>query len=142
MLEKYDPNFNLKKCCDGIKLKQGFTTIKQCESYLRKMVPQESYFQKKIIKELKARYPDAFVQKISLQQYSGGAGFPDILMIYKGQYFGFEVKRPAGLNEASEIQKKKIEMLNKAGGIAIVCTYPEECFKVVDEWERKIGKRK
>ena len=63
-------------------------------------------------------------------------------MIYKGQYFGFEVKRPAGLNEASEIQKKKIEMLNKAGGIAIVCTYPEECFKVVDEWERKIGKRK
>lgn len=103
----------------------------------RKEIPKEGYFQDKIKKGLKKRYQGAFVRKISQAQYSEG-GTPDILCIIDGHYFGFEIKRPL-LGEPSKLQMKAIREINGAGGTAAVVSWPEECYKIIDDWKKGVG---
>ena len=70
-------------------------TKKEALAILRKEIKKEPYYQDKIKKALKAKYPKAYVVKISQSMYSQ-AGIPDIMMIYCGHYFGFEVKTSGG----------------------------------------------
>ena len=46
----------------------------------------------------------------------GTSGVPDILCCYKGRFLGLEVKLPSG--RLTELQKRAIEKINRAGGIA------------------------
>lgn len=46
----------------------------------------------------------------------GSAGIPDIICCYKGRFLGLEVKLPGG--RLTELQKRAIEKINCAGGIA------------------------
>ena len=46
----------------------------------------------------------------------GTSGVPDIICCYKGQFLGLEVKLPTG--RLSELQKRAIGKINRAGGIA------------------------
>lgn len=46
----------------------------------------------------------------------GCAGIPDIICCYKGRFIGLECKLPGG--RLTELQKRAIEKINRAGGIA------------------------
>lgn len=46
----------------------------------------------------------------------GTNGVPDIICCYKGRFLGMECKLPGGV--LTELQKRAIEKINKAGGIA------------------------
>ena len=46
----------------------------------------------------------------------GASGVPDIICCYKGRFLGLEVKLPSG--KLTELQKRAIEKINRAGGIA------------------------
>ena len=131
MLESYDRNFNTERFIKGYMQKKGCSrTIAMQE--LRRKIPKESYYQDKIKKALKRRYPDAFIVKIAQGMYSEG-GIPDVMCIISGHYFGFEVKRPL-LGTASKLQEKRIQQISDAGGTAAIVSWPEECFRIIDDW--------
>ena len=46
----------------------------------------------------------------------GTSGVPDIIACYKGRFLGLEAKLPGG--RLTELQKRGIEKINHAGGIA------------------------
>ena len=46
----------------------------------------------------------------------GTNGGPDIICCYKGRFIGLECKLPGG--RLTELQKRAIEKINRAGGIA------------------------
>ena len=46
----------------------------------------------------------------------GCAGIPDIICCYKGRFIGLECKMPG--DRLTELQKRAIEKINRAGGIA------------------------
>lgn len=96
---------------------------------------KESYYQARIIKWLKAEYPDAFVWKAQAGPYSR-QGIPDVCMILCGHFFGFEVKRPDN-GRLSPIQAQTIKQINAAGGTALVVSYPEQAKEAIEEWEIK-----
>ena len=46
----------------------------------------------------------------------GVSGVPDIICCYKGRFLGLEAKLPGG--RLTELQKRALEKINRAGGIA------------------------
>ena len=131
LLESYDEHFN------GEAFICGYMTKKNCNRTLamqeiRRKIPKESYYQEKIKKALKRRYPDCFVVKIAQGMYSEG-GIPDVMCIVDGHYFGFEVKRPL-LGKPTKLQEKRIQQIADAGGTAAIVSWPEECFRIIDNW--------
>lgn len=54
----------------------------------------------------------------------GTAGIPDIICCYQGDFIAFEVKRPGG--NATILQRRTLERINKAGGCANVVSSVEE----------------
>jgi hypothetical protein len=46
----------------------------------------------------------------------GTSGVPDIIACYKGRFLGLEAKLPGG--RLTELQKRAIAKINRAGGIA------------------------
>ena len=133
MLENYDRRMVPADVIASIQRKKGCDK-KAALSILRKEIPKEKYFQDKIIKELKKAFPDGYVQKMTLGPYSQ-AGFPDILLILGGHYFGFEVKRPI-VGSLSAIQGRTRDLLREAGGTVEVVSYPEEAIAAVKEYLR------
>ena len=126
---------NLDELIDYVSQKKGCnrtTARKWCQSN----VPEESYFQKKIMDYLEERYPNSFVRKISQGAYSQG-GTPDILFIYKGRYIGFEVKRPY-FGVTSKLQEQTIKQIRRAGGVAEVVIYVSEVKKIMDIVEQEL----
>ena len=117
MLERYEPNFDENEFIRSFMEARGLRTKKEAMAALRKEIKKESYYQDKIKKALKAKYPRAFVVKISLSMYSR-AGIPDIMMIYCGHYFGFEVKRPV-VGVPSKLQEETIRKITAAGGTTL-----------------------
>lgn len=54
------------------------------------------------------------------------AGVPDIIGCYKGRFFGFETKLPEKRSNTSVMQKRMMEKIQAAGGMAqVVCTIQE-----------------
>ncbi|MCD8366332.1 MAG: VRR-NUC domain-containing protein [Clostridiales bacterium] len=132
MLEKYIEGMTTEKAVRMAMEKSGAKNRAEAMEYLRKSIPKESYFQKKIKDALAKKYPQAYVAKIA-QGYYSYSGIPDIMFIMDGRYFGFEVKRPI-FGKASAIQEQTIIKLREAGAVAEVVSYPEEAIKVVDDW--------
>lgn len=62
------------------------------------------------------------------------AGIPDIIACYKGVFLGIEVK--LDYNKPSEIQKAKLKLINKAGGIGIVAYSVDDVKEVLKEVDR------
>lgn len=106
-------------------------TRAQAEKYLMKEIPKESYYQTKIIKYLRANYPQALIWKAAAGAYSY-CGIPDICMVYGGRCFGFEVKRPF-VGKISPIQLQTIRKIREAGGIAGIVTSIEEVKDLIQE---------
>ena len=66
----------------------------------------------------------------------GASGIPDIICCYKGRFLGLEVKLPNG--KLTELQKRAIEKINRAGGIACRVESVEEVKAVIDRIEGEI----
>lgn len=58
---------------------------------------------------------DAFYFKEHGGAY-GSSGVPDIVCCYQGRFLGLEAKLPGG--RLTELQKRAIDKINRAGGIA------------------------
>lgn len=138
MLERYEENFDEEKFIMSFMAARNIGTKKAALAELRKLIKKEGYYQTKIKDALKRKYPEAFVRKISQGAYSEG-GIPDVLMIYRGHYFGFEVKRPV-VGVPSKLQEETIRQIRRAGGTALLVRWPEEAVKAVTMWEATAGK--
>ena len=66
----------------------------------------------------------------------GASGIPDIICCYKGRFLGLEVKLPNG--KLTELQKRAIEKINRAGGVACRVESVEEVRAVIDRIEGEI----
>lgn len=97
--------------------------------------PKEKYFQEHIIKAIRREFPEALVIKLTLSMYSQ-AGIPDIMVIHNGRYVGIEVKRPIG-SRVSELQRRCMDAIHKAGGTAGVCRWPEEAIALIHSSEER-----
>ncbi|MGN0907942.1 MAG: VRR-NUC domain-containing protein [Bullifex sp.] len=76
---------------------------------------EEKLFESKVKKLLTDR--GAWV----LKTWGGGfqrSGVPDLLVCYKGKFFGVELKSDKG--KTSPLQELELKMINKAGGVGIV----------------------
>lgn len=108
----------------------------------REVIPQESYYQTKIIKEIKKWAEmgvidkNAYVWKQQAGQFAN-TGLPDVALITRtkdghGQIFFFEIKRPL-LGRLTEMQQHMIERLSAAGAVASVAVYPNDVYDVLME---------
>ena len=60
----------------------------------------------------------------------GCTGIPDIICCYKGRFIGLECKLPSG--RLTELQKRAIEKINRAGGIACRVESVEDAKRVIE----------
>lgn len=95
-------------------------TKAEADRYIRARMPKESYFQTKIMKWIRANFPEAFIWKAAAGPYSR-QGIPDICCVIGGRFYGFEVKRPF-IGVLSRIQEQTIKEIRAAGGVAEVVT--------------------
>ena len=68
----------------------------------------------------------------------GCSGIPDVICCYKGRFLGLECKLPGG--RLTELQKRVIEKINRAGGIARRVASVEDVKEIIrqaDEERRK-----
>lgn len=128
MLEKYEPNVTAEQIVERIKKERSCSKTLALK-IISKESPHEKDYQKKIIAGIKKAFPDGFVRKITIGQYSEG-GLPDVMCIIKGHYFGFEVKRPV-IGEATDLQKRTMKQIEEAGGTCRVVSYPEEAIETI-----------
>lgn len=109
--------------------------------FVRRKVPQESYYQKKIMDDLKKRAAKeglrAVIWKAAQGMFSRG-GVSDVNALIGGVMFCVEVKRPF-FGEASELQKQFVDDVNAAGGVAGVVVYADELDPL---WQRAAEIRK
>ena len=59
----------------------------------------------------------------------GTNGVPDIICCYKGRFLGLECKLPGG--RLTKIQKRTIEKINRAGGVACRVESVEDVKRVI-----------
>ena len=59
----------------------------------------------------------------------GPNGVPDIICCYKGRFLGLECKLPGG--RLTELQKRALEKINRAGGIACRVESVEDVKRVI-----------
>ena len=109
-------------------------TTAQAEQYLRAHLPKESDYQDKIIKQIRALCPSAFVWKAAAGAYSR-QGIPDVCAVIDGQYYGFEVKRPF-IGVLSKMQEQTLMQIWRAGGKAYVVSYPSEVVRILQKKEK------
>ncbi len=60
----------------------------------------------------------------------GSNGVPDIICCYKGRFLGLECKLPGG--RLTKLQKRTIEKINRAGGVACRVESVEEVKRVIE----------
>lgn len=111
------------------------------EKFIRAKVPAESYYQEKIMAELRKRAEAEGLKhkvwKAAQGPYSQG-GVSDVLAMIGGVFFAVEVKRPLfGITSAH--QKKFLQEVIEAGGVGCVAVYPEE---LDDIWTKAAEIRK
>lgn len=87
----------------------------------------ESKIQKDIISYLRRNR----IFHLRFQAQSNVNGIPDIICCYKGLFLGLELKQEKG--KATELQKKKLEAINNAGGIGLVVRSVEEVDRLIKE---------
>ena len=95
----------------------------------------ESKIQKEILHYLRHKR----VFNFRFQAQSNLNGVPDIICVYKGLFLGLELKQEKG--KATELQKRKLDVINNAGGIGLIIKSVDEVellFKMLDENEREL----
>ena len=89
-------------------------------------------FEKDIVAAVK-RYLSSLGCDVFFWKEHGGpygcAGIPDIICCYKGRFLGLECKLPGG--RLTQLQKRAIEKINRAGGIACRVESVEDARRVI-----------
>ena len=85
-----------------------------------------------IRKYLASRGSDVFFWKEHGSVY-GTNGVPDIICCYKGRFLGLECKLPGG--RLTKLQKRTIEKINRAGGVACRVESVEDVKRVIERVE-------
>ena len=60
-------------------------------------------------------------------------GLPDIVGVANGYFFGLEVKMPGKEHTVTEIQAKKLDDIDAAGGITGVVTSVQQAIEIIEE---------
>lgn len=97
-------------------------------------VPLEKDIQAKIMAYLKT-VPGLFAWKAHTGGIYAAAGIPDVLCVYNGRLFAFEVKRPG--RKPTALQQATIESLQAAGAVAVVVTGVGEVKEVINSVGKK-----
>ena len=63
------------------------------------------------------------------------AGMPDILFVYGGRLYAFEVKRPGG--RATALQLHTLGQLRRAGAVAAVVYSWQDVKEIIEREEKK-----
>ena len=95
---------------------------------------KESTFQAKLIKRLKASYPDSDILKNDAN-YS--QGYPDLTVRIVGECFMLECKASATASQRPN-QQYYVDRINDTGGFARFI-YPENEEEVLDEIQRSLS---
>jgi len=96
---------------------------------VKRSIPLESAFQTKVIAYIKSR--GGYPIKIHVSSYQL-EGEPDVICCYKGRFCAFELKQGSKL---SELQKIKLDLIAKSGGVAMEVrqlSQVEEVFNNID----------
>ena len=81
------------------------------------------------IRKYLATIPGCFYWKEHGGQY-GTAGIPDIIVCYKGRFYGLEAK--VGRNKPTRLQEATIEQIRRAGGVAVVVRSVDEVKEIMN----------
>lgn len=108
-------------------------------------MPIESNFQKKLKKELKARYPGCFVLKNDSSQIQG---IPDLTILYKNKWAMLEVKKDRataisamnGKSGGRPNQPLYVKRLNEMSYAAFI--YPENKEEILNELDRTFSNKR
>lgn len=130
LLEKYVEGFDENRFIAEY-MKEKKISKHEAISQLRALIRPESYYQTKVMEEIRRKFPKAAIWKNAQGNYSRG-GIPDLTVIIGGKYYGFEVKRPI-FGAPSRLQVDAIRMIRDAGGVAAVVRWPEEAIAVIRE---------
>lgn len=68
--------------------------------------------------------------------YGGLTGAPDILACYRGYFLAIEVKRDLADSKLTPSQKLQLELIQNAGGLAVVARRREDAQQAVDAIDR------
>jgi hypothetical protein len=103
------------------------------------MAQPETILVGQISRAIEKRHPSAYVVKIAGGPYQSG-GLPDLAVILRGRYYGFEVKkRRTGESEAhareraTVRQRQRIASIRAAGGVADVVLSVEEALALLPD---------
>lgn len=99
----------------------------------------ETKIVKKCLAILTSKYP-GFYFKTHGGLYQK-AGLPDIIGVHKGKFIGVEIKCPGKEDTLTKLQKKTLDRINRAGGVAFMATSPQQLDQILME-ELDYGKRK
>lgn len=99
---------------------------------VRRATPLESAFQKKVIDYIESR--GGYKIKIHVSSYQT-EGEPDVVCCYRGKFCAFELKQGSTLSDLQEI---KLELIRKAGGIALEVKTIEDIAKVFDAIDEEL----
>lgn len=99
---------------------------------VRRATPLESAFQKKVIDYIESR--GGYKIKIHVSSYQT-EGEPDVVCCYRGRFCAFELKQGSTLSDLQEI---KLELIRKAGGIALEVKTIEDIAKVFDAIDEEL----
>lgn len=69
------------------------------------------------------------------QAQSNINGIPDIICCYKGLFIGLELKQENG--RATELQKRKLDAINNAGGIGLIVKSVKEVEQLFDQIDKE-----
>ena len=89
----------------------------------------------KLTSRIQAEIRREYGEEVWLMKVHGhifqAAGVPDLIGCLRGHFFALEVKHPDTGHDATPLQRKTLEMIEKAGGIAAVVTSPDEALSVL-----------
>ena len=68
-------------------------------------------------------------------------GVPDLIMCYRGQFVGMEVKMPHRGSKVTEKQAHHLNLIRRAGGHSQVVTTSEEAVAILMKIDDQIGGR-
>ncbi len=92
------------------------------------MKPQsEKSIQKAIIKYLKS-LDHCWWYNTGPQRFGGRSGVPDLLVVFHGVFFAFEVKSETG--KPTKLQEIEMAKINKAGSIATIIKSVDDVKKI------------
>lgn len=98
--------------------------------------PKEAHVQKRILGMLRKRGAWAY-------KTTGGmgstAGAPDILCCYRGLFLAIEVKRPGKLSTISDLQRRRLQEIAQAKGLAYAVDSVESAEEILDFVDRQLS---